>query len=65
MSGAGEETTKTLQGPGGAPAGPMVVVSAPPTRAAGPALVRRRTWPWLAVVLLFVLSPLVGEMLSG
>lgn len=64
MGGPGDlETTRTLQEPGSAPGAPMAVVSAPPTRGAGPAPVKRRRW--LAVLVLFVLSPLVGEMLSG
>lgn len=59
-----DTTTKTLQEPPAAPSGPMLVVSAPPTpRAPGRVPVRRRTWP--AVLLLFFLSPMVAELLSG
>lgn len=63
MGAPGDETTKTLREPRAAQAGPMLVVSAPPTRAPWQAPVVRRTWP--AVLLLFFLSPMVGEMLSG
>src|SRR5579872_967428 len=63
MSAPDDDRTKTLREPQAGQGGPMLVVSAPPTRRTGLASAARRTWP--AVLVLFFLSPMVGEMLSG
>lgn len=61
MSAPYDDTTETLYEPQSG-SGPMLVVSAA-RRTGGQASGRRRTWP--AVLVLFFLSPMVGEMLSG
>ncbi|MGH2514380.1 MAG: hypothetical protein ACRDHP_01865 [Ktedonobacterales bacterium] len=58
-----DTTTKTLYEPQAAQSAPMLVVSAPPTREQLPSAGPRRMWP--AVLVLFFLAPMVGEMLSG
>lgn len=55
-----DTTTKTLDEPR---SGPMLVTLAQGTRAPRQASAKRWTWP--AVLVLFFLSPMVGEMLSG